>query len=147
MQPRDELELTNVPRITIPGRHDQPRLNRPSSIRTQPESKFLLNLILLLRKNYLIQLRSPRALLLQLVAPFFVCILILQLQNLSVNVASQTEVNPKIGHIDPIPRCFYSAEDPDNCVTIVYGIIVSLSTSHKPNYLTLIKGSRRGLDS
>jgi len=55
-----------------------PRLRRKTQ--APPENKFLLHLGLLLRKNFLVQIRSPRALLFQLLAPILVCFLIVEWQ-------------------------------------------------------------------
>jgi len=91
------------------------------------ENKFLLHLGLLLKKNYIVQRRSPRALLFQIIIPFIVCILINYWQHLAEDIFSGVEIDSKIIPVSNIPRCFHSLDDPNNCKTVVYSIIVTIS--------------------
>ena len=124
MQSRDELELTNVSGLSSGEGEYQQDLIRSSRSNRKPERKFLLHLKLLLHKNYLIQIRSIRALLLQIFAPLLVCLLIQEWQYLATSVTSGVQIESPINPIGNIPKCFFVPEDPDNCLTIAYGIIV-----------------------
>lgn len=124
MQSRDELELTNVSGLNSgDGEYQHDFIRSPRSQR-KPERKFFLHLKLLLHKNYLIQIRSIRALLLQCFTPLLVCLLLQEWQYLATSVTSGVQIDSPIHPIGNIPKCFFTPEDPDNCLTIAYGIIV-----------------------
>jgi len=100
-------------------------LNKRSSSTSKfsPMNDFILHLSLLLRKNWIIQKRSIRLSLLQLLSPFFVCIFLSWMQSVTSGIANQIEANPSIIEIGKIPRCEPGPDALDNCVTILYSII------------------------
>jgi len=118
-----ELELTHLAEGGSPGRNKRKHFLDSQGSK---ENKFLLHLSLLLKKNYIIQRRSPRTLMFQILTPFLVCLLILYWQSLAESVFSGIEIDSKISPISNIQKCFHSLDDPDNCNTIVYSIIVPL---------------------
>jgi len=68
--------------------------------------------------------------LLQLLSPFFVCIFLSWMQSVTSGIANQIEANPSIIEIGKIPRCEPGPDALDNCVTILYSIIVSTNFIH-----------------
>ncbi len=126
----EQLELTGL-KGASPLAYQSLQVDPPSPTRRRPkappENKFLLHLGLLLRKNYLVQLRSPKALLFQLLAPLLICFLIVEWQKIGDSKFTEIEIDSPIKQISGIERCYYTLEDPDNCLTIAYGILVNIS--------------------
>lgn len=86
---------------------------------------FILHLSLLLRKNFLIHKRSIKSTLFQLLSPFLASFLLFCWQTLTTTITSQNEIDSPILKIQKLDKCFYSYENPNDCYTLTYGIIVS----------------------
>ena len=127
---KDNLELSNLQGVS-PMAYSSLDVDFPSSPKLRrknkapPENKFLLHLGLLLRKNFLVQIRSPRALLFQLLAPILVCYLIVEWQKIGDSKFTEVEIDSPIRSYGNINRCYHTLEDPNNCTTIAYGILVT----------------------
>ncbi len=102
------------------------RLNPSEKKKVHKSQKFLLNLQLLLRKNFLVQKRSVKSLSIQLFSPIVICILLYILQLSANSVVGQAVEEPPIVSLEPIPQCYFNYFDPQNCSTITYGVIVIL---------------------
>ena len=86
---------------------------------------FVLHLKLLLKKNILIQKRSLRTLGFQLLMPLIICGIIYILQISANDVVGEAVAEPSITSFGKVPRCFYRPDSPNNCSSIVYGVIVN----------------------
>lgn len=91
---------------------------------TKKKHGFFMHLRLLLRKNYFVQKRSLKSLLIQLFMPIAICGIIYLLQLSANSVVGKAVTDPDISAIGKIPQCFFNPENPNNCSTITYGIVV-----------------------
>jgi len=112
-----------------PSEVPNPSINLRTKKKITGTNSFLLHLGLLLRKNYLVQKRSLKSLIIQLLAPIFICLIVYILQLSANSVVGQAIEEPPINPIGKIPQCFLNEENPTNCSTITYGIVVSLIAS------------------
>jgi hypothetical protein len=128
MSSESSLELTQ---LSLSNDSNQRLEKRKLISSTEEESNslrdFALHLSLLLKKNFLIHKRSLKSTLFQILSPFLASFLLFCWQNLSTSITSQNEVDSPIMKIEKLDRCFYSYENPNDCFTLTYGVIVILT--------------------
>jgi len=132
MEEIDETQRANeIPYLRISpqntGVQNRQNFNLEKKESLNPNN-FLLHLRLLLRKNFLVQKRSLKSLLIQLLSPIVICIIVYILQVSANSVVGQAVEEPPIHSIGKIPQCYFSEENPSNCSSITYAIVVSFFT-------------------
>ena len=94
----------------------------------KPLKKSFLHLCLLLKKNYVLQIRAKKTLFLQILSPFLVCIVIMIWQCISSSLINEVILNPEIYPTILIPKCTGHDSNDYDCSTIAYSIIVSFKS-------------------
>lgn len=111
--------------VPVVDKPEHPAFESPNE-KIKTTKNFALQLKLLLKKNILIQKRSLKTLGFQLLMPLIICGVIYILQISANGVVGEAVEEPPITTFGKVPRCFYRPDSPNNCSTIVYGVIVNL---------------------
>jgi hypothetical protein len=119
------VELTQLSFSESPRKIEKDALNPSMNNKMKPLKDFWLYLSLLLNKNYIITKRSWKLTLFQIMSPFIVTMMLWCWQNFSDAISYQIEKEPPIYPLPKLERCYYNREDPDNCTTLAYAVVVS----------------------
>ena len=96
-------------------------------IEMTPLQLFLSHLKLLLIKNYTVQKRTRKQTYLQLFSPLLISFLIFALQFKIDRIAHLTLIDQPKHLLEPIPKCIYTDDNPNDCLTIAYSVIVKIN--------------------
>ena len=96
-------------------------------IEMTPLQLFISHLKLLLIKNYTVQKRTRKQTYLQLFSPLLISFLIFALQFKIDRIAHLTLIDQPKHLLEPIPKCIYTDDNPNDCLTIAYSVIVRIN--------------------
>ena len=113
-------ELANGKKTNFNNSFDRLKTNM------KPFPLFMLHLKLLLAKNYIIQKRTRKQTYLQILSPFLISLLIFVLQYKIDEISHLKLVDQPKKLIEPMPKCFYNDDNPNDCFTIAYSVVVRI---------------------
>jgi len=114
--------INNRTQLLAASVSEAPDLNPAQNPQASEHRNFMFQLKLLLTKNFLVQKRSLKSLLMQLLAPIVICFLIYILQLSANSVVGQSVTNPPIISIDKVPQCV-GGTTPTNCSSLTYAVV------------------------
>jgi hypothetical protein len=126
MEKDTTVELTQLSFNESPTRFEKAALIPGFKSQMKPIRDFFLYVSLLLKKNYLIHKRSFRTTFFQMISPFLVGLMLLYWQYCADSISYQVDKEPPIYTFPKLSRCYYNRENPDDCITVAYAVVVRI---------------------